>query len=873
MMDNKRIAVVYDREDSYVAHDPSIQWAVDHLSEQLESKGLLANEFEADLHVLISPANSRFTREILQAHSLAMPSSPEAFCMAATSGGGRSILLLTAADVRGFLYAILEIADRVKYVRDPFAELAAMPPAEEKPAARTRSVNRLFVSEVEDKPWFYDREFWFEYLTELATNRFNRLQLALGMGYDYGHDPGVKDNYFCFAYPFLLSVPGYEVKAKGLPEGEAGKNLDMLRFISREAKLRGIHFQLGLWTHAYDPSESPNANYWIEGIHPGNHAAYCRDAVELLVRSCPDIGGITLRSHYESGIPEPADDFWREIFTGIARAGRKVEIDLHAKGLDFPLLEAAVATNLPVTVSPKYWAEHMGLPYHQAAIRQTEMPAASAERPELMKVTATTRRFTRYGYGDFLREDRRYDVMFRLWPGTQRVLLWGDPEMAAGYGRFGTLSGSAGIELCEPLSFKGRKGSGKAGGRDPYKDAELRLKGEEWKKYLYSYRLWGRLLYDPDAGRESRERYLRHEFGGAAEACGQALAHASRILPLVTTAHSPSAANNVYWPEMYANMPIVDQSQPGIYDFDSRPPHTFSAVSPLDPALFYAVDEFVQDLLNERRSGKVSPLEVCDRLLRLANEAETHLAEAATLAEDRESPSFRRLAVDVSMQIGLGRFFANKLRAAFHHALFERLDDLRQLGEAVTHYRAAKKAWEQTAAIAEKVYREDITFGYVPYMRGHWNDRIQAIAEDLTEMERLYENKRSSGGEGAATVAVSDLLQVDDPPAYRHSAPEGYKQGEALMLRLTVEADSALQVRIHYRHLNQLEPYQTEELAREGGQWQYAAVIPASYTDSPYPLLYFFEIKRGGQAWFFPRLEATLSNQPYYVIRPSASFN
>lgn len=41
-----------------------------------------------------------------------------------------------------------------------------------------------------------------------------------------------------------------------------------------------------------------------------------------------------------------------------------------------------------------------------------------------------------------------------------------------------------------------------------------------------------------------------------------ALASASRILPLVTTAHHPSAANNRYWPEMYTNMPVGDEARP-----------------------------------------------------------------------------------------------------------------------------------------------------------------------------------------------------------------------------------------------------------------------------------------------------------------------
>jgi len=187
-----------------------------------------------------------------------------------------------------------------------------------------------------------------------------------------------------------------------------------------------------------------------------------------------------------------------------------VQIDLHAKGVDFDRIDAAVATGQPVAVSPKYWAEHMGPPYHQAAIRATELPAESTDRPDLMAITATYRRFTRYGYGDFLRADRKFDVIYRIWPGTQRVLLWGDPAMAAGYGRLGSFGGALGIEWCEPLTFKGRKGSGTPGGRELHADPALREEeGHEWRKYKYSYRLWGRLLYNPDADPRTWRRWLR----------------------------------------------------------------------------------------------------------------------------------------------------------------------------------------------------------------------------------------------------------------------------------------------------------------------------------------------------------------------------
>ncbi|MDB5085942.1 MAG: hypothetical protein JWN30_2828 [Bacilli bacterium] len=869
----KRIAIVRNLPNADSSSEDSIEWALTYLADLLKQQdvSVIQNQSpneppDVDLCILIENSGSRPTRYAHLSKNAVVQNEPEAFCMISDTINGQKILAVAGSDVRGLLYAILELADRVKYADDPWDELTSLKQLEEKPATKVRSINRIFASEIEDKPWFYNKEFWTEYLTELATHRFNKLHLALGMGYDYGHDPGVKDNYFCFAYPFLVSVPGYKVTAKGLKEGEAERNLTMLQFISKQAKLRGIHFQLGLWTHAFDPSESPDADYVIEGVHPGNHAAYCRDAVQTLLQACPAIDGITFRIHYESGIPEPAHEFWREVFSGVTQSGRIVEIDLHSKGADDQMIQIALDTGMPVIVSPKYWAEHMGLPYHQAAIRRQELPAASTDRADLMAITATSRRFTRYGYADYLKEERPYGILFRLWPGTQRVLLWGDPTMAAAYARSSSFSGSLGVDLCEPLSFKARKGSGTPGGRDPYAESSLKLDGNEWLKYVYYYRLWGRLLYNPEAEPSSWQRYLQKEFGDAAQACEISLAHASRILPLVTTAHLPSAANNIYWPEMYANMAIV-RKEPSFYDGDTGAPYTFTSVSPLDPVLFYSIDDFVKDVLEGRSSGKYSPVDVSKRLLQLADTAEQQLVEAASTFPDVHTPAFRRLAVDIAVQVGLGRFFARKLLAGLAYALFECTEDMGQLEEALKSYRLAKTAWEQVSSLTSGIYSEDITFGYKPYMRGHWADRLPAIAEDLAAMEQIYEKVRSSAGKKPSSSSSYLFKTRKDQPDCVHIPPDSFRKGQSIELQVSLPEDrSDLQVAVHYRHVNQVESYCTAPMNKNTRF--YTATIPGSYTDSSYPLVYFFELKDDrGHAWLFPGLAEDLSNQPYFLLR------
>jgi hypothetical protein len=82
-----------------------------------------------------------------------------------------------------------------------------------------------------------------------------------------------------------------------------------------------------------------------------------------------------------------------------------------------------------------------------------------------MALSEALRRFIRYGYGDVLREDRDYGLIWRIWPGSQRLLLWGDPLFAAGYGREAHFGGSQGMEIFEPLSFKAvNRGPGHRGG-------------------------------------------------------------------------------------------------------------------------------------------------------------------------------------------------------------------------------------------------------------------------------------------------------------------------------------------------------------------------------------------------------------------------
>jgi hypothetical protein len=660
-------------------------------------------------------------------------------------------------------------------------------------------------------------------------------------------------------------VPGYTVRVPQLPDAERDANLKMLQFISEQTVARGIEFQLGLWMHGYEWIDTKNANYTIEGITKENHGPYCRDAVRALLQACPAISGVTFRVHGESGVEEGSYEFWKTVFDGVATCGRTVEIDMHAKGMDETMQNLAVATKMPVKISPKYWAEHMGMPYHQADIREQEQPKPGRSGNALMKFSAGSRSFLRYGYGDLMREDRPWGVLHRIWPGTQRLLLWADPVTAAAHSRAFTFCGSDGVEIMEPLSFKGRRGSGIPGDRCAYLDASLKPRWD-WQKYEYGIRIWGRLLYNPDTNASAWRPYLTKQFGPGATSVESALANASRILPIITIGHGTSAGNNSYWPEVYLNQSMVDGDHPGPYR-DTPSPRVFGNVSPLDPQLFSTINNFADELLKGEASGKYSPIEVAQWLEDYAAKAAENLAKGEKLSTGKTRPEYRRMAIDVAIQAGLARFFAAKFRSGVLYRIYQNTGDQGGLQESLKKYREARSAWAEIVSISKSVYKPDITVGENPQLRGHWADRLPAIDADIALVAKQLDSPSKSGGSNTAAIQAALARPKRNSVACSHRPAATFHSGQPLDLELSVaKSTSPISARVYYRHVTHAERYKSADMELKDGR--YRATIPAGYTDSPNPLEYYFELKQGSEsAWLYPGFTPELTNQPYFVVR------
>ncbi len=194
-------------------------------------------------------------------------------------------------------------------------------------------------------------------------------------------------------------------------------------------------------------------------------------------------------------------------------------------------------------------------------------------------------------------------------------------------------------------------------------------------------------------------------------------------------------------------------------------------------------------MLNNEATGKYSPIEVAQWLENLSETANQSLAAGSGNAGSRATPELRRFEEDIRIQIGLGQFFAAKLRSGVLYDIYKRTGDGTALQAAVTSYRKARSAWSAMANRAGTVYRPDITFGRRPIERGHWLDRLPAIDKDLAAMEALVTNSGPTP-DGGAPVKQAILAATGRPhrPSVRcsHTPPKSFQPGEevAITLRL-----------------------------------------------------------------------------------------
>ncbi len=203
---SEAVVLVADPADPIASAAP-VLWALGELRDALTDAGVAVRQVErleqADRSALCIVACGAGS-DVARLARVSVGEGAERLALQSARVSCRRVKIACGSDARGLMYALLELADRLRTGSGVADALALSAPIAEVPATPVRSVMRQVVSEPLDRSWFEDRAMWPHYLGMLANSRFNRLHLGFGLGYDSLR--GVTDSYMLFLYPFLVDV-------------------------------------------------------------------------------------------------------------------------------------------------------------------------------------------------------------------------------------------------------------------------------------------------------------------------------------------------------------------------------------------------------------------------------------------------------------------------------------------------------------------------------------------------------------------------------------------------------------------------------------------------------------------------------------------
>ena len=845
---------------------------------------------ENGTHIVVGIAgSSKLVDRLLTEHRLQLSKQPESLGIQWIYQAQTKTLLICGSDERGLIYALLEAARAIELAPRGDDSLSAIPQALESPYLRVRSMTmQLFNADLE-AGWYFDEEFWSEYFKLLARCRYNNFTLT------FSH----QTNYLTPLYAYLVDVPGYlQVTVKGLKWADRYRNLMMLKRVAELAHEYGLDFTLGIWTQL--PVDKYPGDIRVANLPTGLAAAdYCATGLRKILVTCPAIDAVQFRMNAEAGVSEDQQtDFYRPLFRAIANCGHPVRVDLRYKGLRPETIQDAKALKLDVTVSTKFWCEHMGLPYHPT-------------------VADTHYRESRYSYGAMLSHPRDYRVVYQLWSvGTQRLLLWGDPTYAARFAESCRLGDGEGFEVNAPLT---NKGFGDLPGEwRIFADKSLEHFQWEYERYWFFYLAFGRLGYNPKADPDIWRRELRSRFGAAADEIESAYRSASQILPLVTATHQPSGGEWAYWPEMdtgdrlteYMHTPTSDTAQfYAIRSWKQTPRWRCETWDDNNPG-------FVEDAVAGRMSGKTTPLEVSQRLRDLATNTLTKIQQAreklsqsvgnngpvdrtptsghATRSDVgvRTTSEFRATELDLRVLASLGTYHAEKKLAATELAFFDLTHEAGRLARALPHARGAAVAWEEIVRLTEGTYHSNLVFGFSPqhgrknghHHSGHWKDRLAEVREDVIALEKLVAEhpdatppRRFPGEQPAGPVPSVESVTVNSRRLGLRPDPSdtNRKVGtESQPTELDPAADATFAVQLsdesnlrsvvlHYRPLNHTLDWKQVTM-KKTADGSFQGTVSSKDILSRDDFQFFVEVLTSDGGRRFP---SYLDGQPYFVAR------
>ncbi|HMH23662.1 MAG TPA: hypothetical protein VK563_17870 [Puia sp.] len=757
-------------------------------------------------------------------------------------------IVIGGYDDTGLMYALLETAREIGIAGTPQtdnarAAFSVISDVTEKPALRDRAMSIYTMNRAYWESRFYDEKYWAKYLDMMAENRFNSLVVVFG--YENG-------GFLAPCYPYFFNVDGYpDIRMVGLSDQEQQHNLSAIRKLIAMAHERGIRFTAGIWDHIYRggvqgggipgsekaPDHPTPGLVW--GVTADNLTAYTKTALEQFIRQIP-VDAIQFRMHGESGLKkEEEESFWADVFKMIRQIKPGLQIDMRAKELPRTVIESAINTGIKFRIATKFWMEQLGLPYHPTRINPDKS-------------------YIRHSYGDLLRYPKQYDLQWRLWNGgTNRILLWGDPEYARRFMGSAHLYDGDGFEVNEPLATKMEAQPHDARPFDLLLP-QHRYYEYEFQRYWHLFQVFGRIGYNPHTADEVWDKEFTARFGPkTGPLIERALHRASGILPRIVASCYP-----------YGSFPMTRgwAEKQRLGDLPA-----YAKAEGSDLCQFADFDDEARLLLEGGEEARIRPAANSQWFAHAAADVLGLIARVRSAEGTPDNKELASTIADLGIYANLALYHARRAPAAVYYRLYERTHDLAALDSAIAHERLATDAWRQIVVAAGDYYNDNLQMGVsVADLCGHWKDELTKLEAGLLKLEQQRLNadpKAMTSRAPVYTIAPSrtfeDLFRV--APTLSGVVSPQARAGQPVRIAITVSAPAGIRwVRLYYRAVNQQLEYRDIGMKPTGKPGEYAASIPAAEIDTTYDLMYYVALMdKTGNGRIWPDVE---KETPYRII-------
>jgi hypothetical protein len=833
-----------------------VAYGLTKLQEALESKGISYEVvYDPDQakgkSLLLTGLDDGICEASLVLHKAKqkVPQKKEALCIREVKLQGKPAWVASGYDNQGLMYALLSVADHIRFQNENSAPLEGLVPVTESPDIETRAISTYTMNRTYWESRLWDESYWASYFDELARNRFNAYVVIFG--YENG-------GFLAPCYPYFFNVEAFpEVKMPGLSPEQQAENLASLRRMIDLAHERGLELKIGIWDHIYrggiqsgglsgEDRQKQSEDFLVHGVHTENLFEYTTAAFARFIELLPGLDGVQFRMHNESGL-KPGKEmelFWTEMFGSIQANAPELKIELRAKELPDKIIDIAEEKGLDYTITTKYWMEQMGLPFHPTHInRQNQFDR-------------------RHGYADLLRYPKSYDILWRMWTaGTQRVLLWGNPEYTRRFAKSTHLYDGIGFEINEPLATKMLAQPHNA---EPFRilNPGYEYYTYEFERYWYYFQSFGRVAYNPHTPSDVFTREFNKRFGEeAGPLLQEALHKASFILPRINAACAP-----------YGLFPTT-RGWAAKQTLGELP--KFAKAEGSDIQQFASFDEEALILIEAGETAKVLPSQTSLWFFNTSQRIETLVQQSMNFCSKEDNKEFLSTITDLRILSGLAQYHASRIPAAVSYRIFEHTEDPFALDDAIAYEIQAIRAWQGIVEAAGEVYSQDLMMGtrettkydIVYRIAGHWKDELKHLEKGLEELKNQRqalletgEARHSPENKAAEDLENTTLFQI------QHDPPANVRSGTALRISAHIDSPAGIKwVRLRYRSVNQHLDYQSLLMSKKPGSKLYEVNVPAEAINERYDFMYFFEVMdKEGNGRIYPDLDV---ETPYYVMK------